>query len=74
MQRISEITKICFIDILQLREVRNDLMHTKDMKVTAGDLTDYIQVMVKLLEDPIKLLNHTAAIKAVPVIKQVTIT
>jgi len=56
-----------------VRNVRNKLMHNKNMKVSTGDLTIYIDEMVTLLEDPIMLLNDPAAQNAVNDIKKVNI-
>ena len=57
--------------ISQVRKVRNELMHSTNMKVTGGDLTRQIQTLVDLLEDPLQLLHHPAAIQAVTDIRQV---
>ena len=47
-------------------------MHSDNMKVSTGDLATYMQTMVDLLEDPLKLLHDPAAQRAVIDIKQVT--
>ena len=52
--------------------MRNNLMHSDSMKVSTGDLATYIQTMVDLLEDPLKLLHDPAAQQAVIDIRQVT--
>ena len=46
-------------------------MHCVNMKVTVGDLRLYTQTMVDLLEDPVQLMHHPAAIQAVADIKAV---
>ena len=57
--------------VLQVRKLRNQLMHSTNMKVTATDLTRHIQTLVDLLEDPRQLLLDPAAIRAVTDIKTV---
>ena len=62
----------CFVVILQVRIVRNELMHNTNMKVSSADLSRYIKTMITLLQDPIKLLQDTASQHAVTEITQVT--
>ena len=64
----------CFVVILQVRKVRNELMHNTNMKVSSTDLSRYIKTMITLLQDPIKLLQDTASQHAVTEITQVTYT
>ena len=52
--------------------MRNLLMHSKGMKVSSDDLTKYIQTMVQLLEDLVKLHQDPEANRAVTEIRQVT--
>ena len=61
-----------FVVILQVRKVRNELMHNTNMKVSSADLSRYIKTMITLLQDPIKLLQDTASQHAVTEIAQVT--
>ena len=46
-------------------------MHSKNMKVSQGELTSYIADMVALLQDPTLLHNHADAIQAVIDIRKV---
>ena len=51
--------------------MRNDIMHSSTMKVTAADLTSYIRLMVRLLEDQAQLMSDPDAQQAVLDIRQV---
>ena len=64
----------CFVVILQVRKVRNELMHNTNMKVSSADLSRYIKTMITLLQDPLKLLQDTASQHAATEITQVTYT
>ena len=57
--------------VSQVRNLRNELMHSTNMKVTGRDLTRHIQTLVDLLEDPRQLLLDPAAIQAVTDIRTV---
>ena len=43
---------LSFFYILQVRQARNAVMHTPDMKVTEPDFKAYSQSMINLLNDP----------------------
>ena len=51
--------------------MRNKIMHTSTMKVTADDLLSYIRLMVSLLEDQAQLLGDSDAKQAVRDIRKV---
>ena len=67
---IHQITMNNLVVVSQVRKLRNELMHSTNMKVT-GDLMRHIQTLVDLLEDPPQLLRDPAARQAVVDIKKV---
>ncbi|KAK2155043.1 hypothetical protein NP493_2117g00036 [Ridgeia piscesae] len=72
---IMDTTKVDAVSFfLLVRRIRNDLMHSDNMKVKATDLTTYVQRMVDLLEDPTTLLQDPAAKRAVAEIKLIETT
>ncbi|KAI0212913.1 hypothetical protein LSAT2_002116 [Lamellibrachia satsuma] len=57
-----------------VKKVRNEIMHSSTMKVTATDLSSYIRLMVRLLEDQAQLLSDPDAHQAVLDIQQIETT
>ena len=54
-----------------MKDIRNSVSHSVDLKVTDDVLDKYIKDMIKLLEDPTELLNDEKAQTAVKQLKQV---
>ena len=50
--------------------MRNKIMHTKEMAITATELSTYIEEMIKLLDDP-ALVTNPATQQAARDIRQV---
>lgn len=55
-----------------MREIRNQLYHSTNFKVTDKELHDKIAVMVTLLEDRAKLFDDSSAQDAVHDLKEVS--
>ena len=58
--------------VLQVREIRNQIFHSADFKLSDTELDDYIKDMTTLLQDPTQLLNDTNAKSAVTQLNKVT--
>ena len=56
---------------VQVRNMRNKLLHSDNLKVTDSKLTDSMNVMVTLLEDRTTLFDDSAAQEAVHELKGV---
>ena len=52
VQYMNIIAFLYFLNVLQVRKARNDIMHTADMKLSNADLHTCSQAMIDLLNDP----------------------
>jgi hypothetical protein len=59
---------------LKVRDIRNDIMHSKSFQVDQSSLYQYIDRMILVLQDPKILVTDVAAQNAVIKLEKVTIT
>ena len=55
-----------------MKEIRNEVFHSADFKLSDTELDDYIKDMTTLLQDPTLLLTDPKAISAVTQLNEVT--